>query len=56
MFTSLGTRQVVTETQSGMVTEYYFTWGGHALASPKGGRPCSLGTPNHVVAGHLAYR
>ena len=33
-----------------------FTWGGHALTSPKGGRPCSLGTLNHVVAGHLAYR
>ena len=32
-----------------------FTWGGHALTSPKGGRPCSLSTFNHVVAGHLAY-
>ena len=33
-----------------------FTWGRHALTSLKGGRPCSLGTFNHVVAGHLAYR
>ena len=32
-----------------------FTWGGHALTSLKGGRPCSLGTFNDVVAGHLAY-
>ena len=43
-------------TRSGMVTEYYFTRGRHALNSPKGGRPCSLGTLNYVVAGHLAYR
>ena len=34
-----------------MVTEYYFTWDGHALTSPKGGRPCSLGTLNYIVAG-----
>ena len=33
-----------------------FTWGGYALTSPKGGRPCSLSTFNHVVAGHLAYQ
>ena len=45
--------RVVMVTQSGMVTEYYFTWGGHAPTSPKGGRPCSLGTLNHVVAGHF---
>ena len=32
-----------------------FYLGGHALASPKGGRPCSLGTLNYVVARHLAY-
>ena len=38
-----------------MITEYYFTWDGHALPSPKGGRPCFLGTLNYVVAGHLAY-
>ena len=56
MFTGLGTHWVVTATRSGMVTEYYFTWGEHALTSLKGGRPCSLGTLNHVVAGHLAYR
>ena len=49
MFTSLGTHRVVTATGSGMVTEYYFTWGGHALTSLKGGRPCSLSTLNHVV-------
>ena len=41
---------------SGMVTEHYFTWDGHALTSPKGGRPCSLGTLNYVVVGHLAYQ
>ena len=33
-----------------------FTWGGHALTSLKGDRPCSLGTLNHIVTGHLAYR
>ena len=51
MFTGLGTRWVIMVTRSRMVTEYYFTWGGHALTSPKGGRPCSLGTLNHIVAG-----
>ena len=56
MFTGLGMCRVGMVTQSGMVTEYYFTWGGHALTSPKGGRPSSLGTLNHVVAWHLAYR
>ena len=30
--------------------------GGHALASPKGGGPCSLGTFNYGVASHLAFR
>ena len=30
--------------------------GGHALTSPKGGRPCPLGTLNYEVVGHLAYR
>ena len=33
-----------------------YTWGGHALTSPKGGRPCPLGTLNYGVVGHLAYR
>ena len=43
-------------TWSGMVTEYYlYLGGGHALTSPKGGRPCPLGTLNYEVAGHLAY-
>ena len=51
-----GMHLVIMATRLGMVTIYYFTWGGHALTSPKGGRPCSLGTLNHVVAGHLAYR
>ena len=40
-------------TWSGMVTEYYLHRGGHTLTSPKGGRPCSLSTLNHVVAGHF---
>ena len=30
--------------------------GGHALASPKGGRPCSLSTFNYTVVSHLAFR
>ena len=30
--------------------------GGHALTSPEGGGPCSLGTFNYRVAGHLAFR
>ena len=55
MFTGLGMHRVIMATRSGMVTEYYFTWGGHALTSLKGGMPCSLSTLNHVVAGHLAY-
>ena len=37
--------------------EYYFTlMRGHALASPKGDGPCSLGTFNYGVASHLAFR
>ena len=37
--------------------EYYFYFmGGHALTSPKGGRPCPLGTLNYGVVGHLAFR
>ena len=30
--------------------------GGHALTSPEGGRPCSLGTFDYGVVGHLAFR
>ena len=30
-------------------TEYCFIEGGHTLASPKGGRPCPLGTLNYEV-------
>ena len=33
-----------------------YNWGGHALISPKGGRPCSLSTLNYGVVRHLAYR
>ena len=29
--------------------------GRHALTSPKGGRPCPLGTFNYGVVGHLAF-
>ena len=29
--------------------------GRHALASPKGGGPCSLGTFNYGVVSHLAF-
>ena len=37
--------------------EYYFTLiGRHALASPKGGGPCSLGTFTYGVTSHLAFR
>ena len=36
--------------------EYYFLLGGHALTSPKGGGPCSLGTLHYGVVGHLAFR
>ena len=30
--------------------------GGHALTSPEGGGPCSLGTFDYGVVGHLAFR
>ena len=30
--------------------------GGHALTSLEGGGPCSLGTFNYGVVGHLAFR
>ena len=37
--------------------EYYFYFmGGHARASPKGGRSCSLGTLNYLIVSHLAFR
>ena len=51
-------RQVIMATRSSvMVMNTIFTlMGGHALASPKGGGPCSLGTFNYGVASHLAFR
>ena len=50
------TRQVILAL-FGMVTKYSFILvGGHALASPKGGRPCPLGTLKYEVTGHLAIR
>ena len=39
-----------------ILAPYFTLMGGHALASPKGGRPCSLGTFNYGVASHLAFR
>ena len=38
--------------------EYYFSTllGGHALTSQEGGGPCSLGTFDYEVVGHLAFR
>ena len=30
--------------------------GGHALTSPEGGGPCSLGTFDNGVVGHLVFR
>ena len=52
------TRWVVMATQSSvMVMNTISTlMGGHTLASPKGGGPCSLGTFNYRVASHLAFR
>ena len=38
-------------TLSGMVQNTTLLEGGHALASLKGGRPCPLGTLDHVVVG-----
>ena len=52
----LGTRRVITATRSGMVQNTIYTLGGHALASPKGGRPCPLNTLNYEVAGYLVFR
>ena len=53
----LGMRRVVTATRSVTVMEYYFYFGrAHALATPKGGRPCPLGTLYYLVVGHLDSR
>ena len=51
-------RHVITATRSSvMVMNTISTlMGGHALASPKGGGPCSLGFFNYGVASHLAFR
>ena len=51
------THQVVTATWSSvMVMNTISTlMGGHTLASPKGGGPCSLGTFNYGVTSHLAF-
>ena len=52
------TRRVIMATQSSvMVMNTISTlMGRHALASPKGGGPCSLGTFNYGVASHLAFQ
>ena len=52
------TRRVVTATRSSiMVMNTISTlMGRHALASPKGGRPCSLSTLNYGVASHLVFQ
>ena len=48
---------VITVTRSVTVMNTISTFmGGHALTSPKGGRPCPLGTLNYGVVGHLAFR
>ena len=52
------THWVITATRSSiMVMNTISTlMGRHALASPKGGGPCSLGTFNYGVASHLAFQ
>ena len=52
------TRQVVTATQSSITVMNTIStlMGRHALASPKGGGPCSLGTFNYGVVSHLAFQ
>ena len=52
------TRQVVTATRSSVTVMNTIStlMGGHALASPKGDGPCSLGTFNYGVVSHLAFR
>ena len=53
----LGMCRVVTATRSVTVMEYYFYFGqAHALATPKGGGPCPLGTLYYLVVGHLDSR
>ena len=51
-------RRVVTATWSSVTVMNTIStlMGGHALASLKGGGPCSLGTFNYGVASHLAFR
>ena len=43
-------------TLSGMVQNTNLLKGGHALTSPKGGRPCPLSTLGYTVVGHLVFR
>ena len=43
-------------TLSRMVQNTNLLKGGNALASPKGDRPCPLGTLDHTFAGHLVFR
>ena len=52
------TRQVIMATRSSITVMNTIStlMGRHALASPKGGGPCSLGTFNYGVASHLAFR
>ena len=51
-------RRVVTATQSSVTVMNTIStlMGEHALASLKGGGPCSLGTFNYGVVSHLAFR
>ena len=52
------THQVVAAIQSSITVMNTIStlMGGHALASPKGGRPCSLSTFNYRVASNLAFQ
>ena len=47
----LGTRSVTV-----MNTIFLLLLGGHTPTSPEGGGPCSLGTFDYGVVGHLAFR
>ena len=51
------TRRVVMATRSSVTVMNTIStlMGGHALASLKGGGPCSLGTFNYGVVSHLAF-
>ena len=51
-------RRVITATWSSVTVMNTIStlMGGYALASPKGGGPCSLSTFNYGVASHLAFR